>query len=174
VDLTLSSDLLVFARARALMLRQDNPEAFLAESESVDNVISNLNISEPAQYSLWLSDIEAKISSTGESIRLTQLLLPWNIEFTREDLDHGKKTFVVPSDGVFRVTVVDQLCKPIPRHKLMAYSFETINKTSIECTIHFQMDENGTMTTYGNPTRCLILPEAGIGVLIQHLDTAAI
>lgn len=42
--LTLSSELLSFARARVLVLRQDNPEAFIAETESVDNIIANLNI----------------------------------------------------------------------------------------------------------------------------------
>lgn len=100
-------------------------------------------------------------------MRLNGTVLPWSVEFTQDDLDRGKKTFNVPSDGVFRVTVVDQRCKPIPHHRLMVYA----NQTGIDRTIHLQMDENGTMMTYGNPTQCCILPEPGIGVLIHHMDT---
>lgn len=164
--LTLSCELLVFARANVVMLRRDNPEAFCAEAECGDNVISSLNLVEPAVYDIWLSDIEAKILSTGKNIRLNGCVLPWPVEFTQEDVDHGKKTFALPSDGVFRATVVDERCKPIPHHKLTAFASEK----PLELTLQLQMDENGTMTTYGNPTRCLLLPEPGIGVLIHHLD----
>lgn len=128
-----------------VVLRRDAPEAFCAETECVDNVISNLNLVEPGAYDMWLSDIEAKIRSTGTNIRLNGLMLPWAIEFTREDVGHGTKTFIVPPEGVFRITVVDERCKPIPHRKLTAFA----NEKPLELTLQLQMDENGTMTTYG-------------------------
>jgi hypothetical protein len=140
--------------------------AVVREGNCRENVISGLTIDEPGAYNLWLSEIEILARSSGKSIQVDRVVLPWVVEWTQEDLDRGTATVAVPPGGIFRMTAVDSRHVPIPRHKMIVGADQT--------TIEFQMHANGTQVVYGNPTLCVILIDPGTGVLIEHLDIAAL
>ncbi len=163
--LTLTSGDVVFERAKGIILKT-GLELTSVECQCIDNAIADVPISEPGAYELWLSEIDVRLRGADARVRVNSLLLPFAISLSQADVDRGRKEVPV-EDGVFRITVLDGKRAPVPRYSLQAWRQE--EATQIERTITLSMDENGTCLVYGNPTQCMLLIEAGHGVLIERL-----
>jgi hypothetical protein len=159
--ITLISNDFVFNRAHVMLVRRDNPERGDSQGECHENEISGLVLQEVGNYNLWFSQIELRPLSGLGSFHVNGHVIPWPIEFTKEDLDRGAKSIAMPAGGVFRITVIDASRVPIPRYKLLASQGET--------TVEIHTDANGSQVMYGNPTQCYINIDEGTGIIIERL-----
>ena len=135
VRVILTSEQFAFTSARVLLVRFDR--ALSLQGQCDENTIADLNIEASGKYDLWLSDIEVRTLSNGQSFRLNGLLLPWVVEFTQQDLDRGTTTIAAPLGGVFRMTVMNAARVPIPHYRLIA---STDNAALEMATLEIPMD----------------------------------
>lgn len=144
------------------MLRRDSPGGGTLQGWCRENAASDLNISEPGTYDVWLPDLKIRAPRGTKTVSVDGHLLPWVVEFTLEDIARGNKVVAVPPGGLFRVTVLDGTHIPVPNHTLLA--------GAREITLQLKMDASGSQLIYGNPTQCFISIDEGFSVLIEHLD----
>jgi hypothetical protein len=160
VVISLFSDEFTFVRGRILMALKADPEVAFPGSV-VNNQISSVDLKVPGAYALWLYETELRSRSNDASVLVNAVVRPWNVRVRRKHLEDGAITVRLPPMGVFRITVVDERHRPLPRRQLMGYRDETTHVLST--------DESGSVLMYGNPMQIELMIEPGTGVIIDHL-----